>query len=680
MTATVTTRQTRVQGALDAAHEFYRSQFAGSWAEPYVTRDRGLSVEEQEAAGVGYAPAGWRSLAAHLRQLGIDEDTAVEAGVIARAANGHVYDRYRDRVVFPVRREDGSVAGFAGRKPETDTDQDSPKWLTPLNTESFSKRSTLYGLDRVTGSSVLVGEGVFDAHALDRAGAGDGVALLGTALTDEHCVALRDRGVETVTMVLDGDQAGVNAAAKAWSVLSAHNLTAYAVVPADGHDPADLSPAALGDQLRARRPLLDHVVDHRLGQWSTGEPLSAEEKVAAMRSLAPLLADVDPSTAANQITRAALQLDLSQESALSLAGEMVASPAAATPRRLSEVAPSTADAPTASDSAASTLNVQIAQAPAGSEFTISDAVLLGGETHVPAGVTVHLVGEARTGALTGDGMVTLTDSAKADRVGGRLTVPRLDGASVVTVLGDTASVEVMTAQSRIARMGDHSSVGRATHGAQIGFVGANARLGRLDHSASVGTVCDYASVDVVTGGARVGIVGDKASVNSVGGSAAIAQVTGGGRVGTLTESAVVERVYENGRIDRLTDRSKVSFAAGRAHIGTLRDASRVETARGNVVIGSLKDTSTLGSRGPMVHVSNVGRSARIEESKPLSAEERGAVEQWRNRNRPAQGRRGLRPPRVGYMATHASRLLTAEIRRELRDGDKREAAHQALDR
>lgn len=674
--------------AVAAAHQFYRQRFPDSWAAQYVT-GRGLDEGVQENAGVGYAPASWNELTRHLSREGFSEQTQLDAGLVARGSNGHLYDRYRDRVVFPIRANDGGVVGFAGRKAETDDSPDVPKWLTPPNSVAFQKRDFLFGMEGLAQGDgrALVGEGVFDAYALSRVGEGSGVALMGTALTDEHCMALKAAGVTDVSMVLDGDRAGRTAAASSWSALRAHGLNGYAVTLPDGLDPAELDPEALVQAVRDRRPLLDHVVDQRLDGWA-GTDLSIENRVAAMRSLGPLLADVDTDTARAQWIRASAALDLAPETTASVAAEFApATDDDFVPEPLSNIVE---DIPAPATEATVTgpqmddldsdqpLLARIEGAQAGRTFIVNDDSLAGGTVHIPEDVSVHVTGSARVGSLIGDGVVTLDESAHVDRVGGGLRVERMDGKSRITVLGDTAHAGVLTGRTHIDRVGDRARVDHVTDAAHLGHVGGHSQIARIDGATTVGTVADKATLRSVSGKARIGFLGNVANVEYLGGQASIGRVHESGHVHKAGADAHIDLVDDNARIGRLADRAQVRELAGRSRIGFVEDDAGVQTARDYSTISTVTGNGSLKARGRFAHVGSADPTADVAQPGSLEAAERQAYNNWSNRNTPP-GRR-LRPPRLGYMGMHAGRLLTAEVRRELRDGDKREAAHQAVDR
>ena len=209
---------------LAKAAEGYRRQLKASARAIAYLKGRGLSGEIAARFGLGYAPEGWRGLASVFASY--DDPLLEESGlVIARAedepaeggepAAGKRYDRFRDRIMFPIRAVQGAVIGFGGRV----LDRGEPKYLNSPETPVFSKGRELYGLFeartaiRQRGYALVV-EGYMDVVALAQSGFGNAVATLGTACTAEHVQKLV-RFTDAVVFSFDGDAAGRRAAARA---------------------------------------------------------------------------------------------------------------------------------------------------------------------------------------------------------------------------------------------------------------------------------------------------------------------------------------------------------------------------------------------------------------------------------------------------------------------------------
>ncbi len=203
---------------LQRADQFYRSQLRehaqAAKAVDYL-KQRGLSGEIAASFGLGYAPPGWDSL---LRHLGSDHETqtaAVELGLLVRKDDGHLYDRFRDRVMFPIRDRRGRTIGFGGRV----FGDEKPKYMNSPESPVFHKGQELYGLFEARKASqkldrLLVVEGYMDVLALAQFGFSNAVATLGTATTPEHLERLY-RTVQEVVFCFDGDNAGRRAAWRA---------------------------------------------------------------------------------------------------------------------------------------------------------------------------------------------------------------------------------------------------------------------------------------------------------------------------------------------------------------------------------------------------------------------------------------------------------------------------------
>ncbi len=203
---------------LQRADQFYRSQLRehaqAAKAVDYL-KQRGLSGEIAASFGLGYAPPGWDSL---LRHLGSDHETqtaAVELGLLVRKDDGRLYDRFRDRVMFPIRDRRGRTIGFGGRV----FGDEKPKYMNSPESPVFHKGQELYGLFEARKASqkldrLLVVEGYMDVLALAQFGFSNAVATLGTATTPEHLERLY-RTVQEVVFCFDGDNAGRRAAWRA---------------------------------------------------------------------------------------------------------------------------------------------------------------------------------------------------------------------------------------------------------------------------------------------------------------------------------------------------------------------------------------------------------------------------------------------------------------------------------
>jgi len=226
--------------AMNFAAKHFQQQLAashGQTARDYLDR-RETPRSLIEKFGVGFAPDGWSHLADAARSAKIREHALDAAGLAKRGPNGF-YDRFRNRVMFPIRDVSGKVVAFGGRT----LGDDPAKYINSPESPIYRKGRVLYGLFeareaiRHTGEAVLV-EGYFDVLRCVEAGVENAVAPCGTALTEEQARTIR-RYASSVVVVFDGDDAGVRAALRSVGVLASAGLTVRGTALPDGLDPDD---------------------------------------------------------------------------------------------------------------------------------------------------------------------------------------------------------------------------------------------------------------------------------------------------------------------------------------------------------------------------------------------------------------------------------------------------------
>ncbi len=227
------------------ANAFFRSQL-GSRATGYLL-GRGLAKETIDAFEIGYAPDSWDALLKHMLSKGVAEADLVTLGLVVENDRGRRYDRFRDRIVFPIKDALGRVVGFSGRILEEGT----PKYLNSPESEVFRKSELLYGLDRARASiretgEVVVVEGYTDVMALHQVGETNAVAALGATLTTEQADALERLDARTVYLAFDADEAGQRAILSGLDQAVGRKLAVRAVTVPGGKDPAE---AVLGGHL-----------------------------------------------------------------------------------------------------------------------------------------------------------------------------------------------------------------------------------------------------------------------------------------------------------------------------------------------------------------------------------------------------------------------------------------------
>ena len=235
----------------------------GAKARGYLS-DRGLGPAIQQQFGLGYAPDNRSALRSHLAEKGILPEQMIEAGLLVSGAEIPVaYDRFRDRVIFPIRDARSRVIAFGGRALKADV---PAKYLNSPETPLFHKGDVLYNFHNARGlahenSQIIVVEGYVDVIAMSRAGLGSAVAPMGTALTETQ-LALLWKTVPEPTLCFDGDNAGLKAAYRALDLamplLKAGHSLKFAFLP-EGQDPDDVlnaqGPGALRVIVAAAEPL-----------------------------------------------------------------------------------------------------------------------------------------------------------------------------------------------------------------------------------------------------------------------------------------------------------------------------------------------------------------------------------------------------------------------------------------
>lgn len=303
-----------LRAALADAHHFFRRSLPGSWGARYLAR-RGFTATMQELWEIGLAPRARQSLLRHLRQLGHHEQTLVEAGLAKRSDNGDFFDLFRDRVVFPLRDQDGEVVGFIGRRRD---DAPGPKYLNTPETEVFRKGEVLFGLHEARAQLArnarpLLVEGPLDAIAVNATlqETYAAIAPCGTAITTSHIetiAAHTDLATSGLAIALDGDPAGRAGAIRAWRAL--RNITGpvdVAVLP-QGQDPAELLSttrhSSVRESLLSVTPLADLLVDERLQRFG-GALEFVESRVTAAQAAAAMIAELQPDQIGRQVTRVA---------------------------------------------------------------------------------------------------------------------------------------------------------------------------------------------------------------------------------------------------------------------------------------------------------------------------------------------------------------------------------------
>ena len=276
----------------DLAAAWFREQLetpAASRIRSFVA-SRGVALETSKALGLGFAPPGRDLLKRVLLKQGFAEASLVRAGVVSQREDGSTIDRFRNRLMIPICRDNGSVIAFGGRALEADQ---GPKYLNSPETPIYSKGRTLYGLNlskgaiQKNGFAVLV-EGYFDFAQVFQSGLQGVVASCGTALTPQQAQQLR-RFAGKVVLSFDPDAAGQGAAAKSCEMLVGEGFTVNVATLPAGEDPDTFvrnhGGPAYGERLRQSQPYLEYLLDRA----AAGHNLNTDEgRVKFLNDMLPV--------------------------------------------------------------------------------------------------------------------------------------------------------------------------------------------------------------------------------------------------------------------------------------------------------------------------------------------------------------------------------------------------------
>jgi DNA primase len=295
--------RTRLVEAHRLAAEYYLEQLGGAEAATgrQFLAERGFDQAAAATYGVGYAPQGWDHLVRHLRAKGFSAQELITGGLASEGRRGPI-DRFRGRLVWPIRDLGGDVVGFGARKLY---DEDTgPKYLNTSQTPIYKKSAMLYGLDLAKKEiakrrQAVVVEGYTDVMACHLAGVPTAVATCGTAFGSDHISVLRrllldqDEMRGEVVFTFDGDEAGQKAALKAFGDEQKFVSQTFIAISPDGMDPCELRLArgdnAVRDMVAARVPLVEFALTSTVSRYDLD---TAEGRVAAMRAAAPLVAKI----------------------------------------------------------------------------------------------------------------------------------------------------------------------------------------------------------------------------------------------------------------------------------------------------------------------------------------------------------------------------------------------------
>ena len=258
-------QQERLWALHKEAARFFNTQLyapAGQQGLQYAQK-RGLPKSTLTKFGIGFAPDSWDSLTVAMRAKGYTDQELKDSGLVSESKkNGRIYDRFRNRLMFPIIDVRGNVIGFGGRV----MDNSTPKYLNSPETVIFNKRKNLFALNLAKKTKLpylILVEGYMDAVALHQYGFDCAVASLGTSLTEEHA-ALLTRYTEQVVLIYDGDQAGQNATQRAIPLLEKAGLQVKVLQMKEAKDPDEFLKKFGADRFRMLLEESSNRVEYQL--------------------------------------------------------------------------------------------------------------------------------------------------------------------------------------------------------------------------------------------------------------------------------------------------------------------------------------------------------------------------------------------------------------------------------
>lgn len=323
-------QKARIYEANLAASKYFAEQLgtdAATTGRDFL-KSRGFDKSAAETFGVGFAPKGWNNLVDHLKTLGFTEDELVLASLASRGERG-LYDKFRGRLIWPIRDTSNQVIGFGARK--LFEDDQGPKYLNTSETPVYHKSAVLYGIDLAKkeiskSQKVVVVEGYTDVMACHLAGVTNAVATCGTAFGDEHIRILNrmlsanvDSPAEVI-FTFDPDEAGQKAAMRAFADADKFHANSFIAVGPDGLDPSDLR-VQKGDEavqlmIESKKPIYEFAIKQKLKNFDLS---SVEGRVGAARAAASVIATIRDSAMRSVYLREVanwVNLDVSEVSAL----------------------------------------------------------------------------------------------------------------------------------------------------------------------------------------------------------------------------------------------------------------------------------------------------------------------------------------------------------------------------
>jgi DNA primase len=274
--------------ALSKLADYYHKNLKASRFALNYLLDRGIDIKTIDEFNLGYSEKTRQNINVFLKNSGIPSDIFMSTGIL-RVREGETYDIFRGRVVIPIVDVNKKVIGFGGRTIEKDG---FPKYINSPESPVFSKGSSLFGIDKARKNiseknEVFIVEGYFDLIALHINGIKNVVSTLGTSVTEGQMTKLRNY-TENITLMLDGDEAGIKSALRLIGLFSEMDINGCMVVLPDGHDPDSFIKAkgagGIDDVIKGKKPILDFYFDYCMKKWGME---TIENKQIFIKSVMP---------------------------------------------------------------------------------------------------------------------------------------------------------------------------------------------------------------------------------------------------------------------------------------------------------------------------------------------------------------------------------------------------------
>ncbi len=297
----------------EAAKFFYRAFTEKANAGYTYMKNRGIEDSILKKFGIGFADGEWDSLYKYFKEKGIDEEILLELGLISKGQKGKYYDKFRNRVIFPIISTSGKVIGFGGRI----IDKGEPKYLNSPENRIFQKKNNLYGLSITkqdigkAGDTVVV-EGYMDVISLYQGGVRNVTASLGTALTENQARLLK-RYTKNAVLAYDSDEAGRKAALRGIDILGNEGLKVRVLHVTDGKDPDEFIKKRGKDAFLKLIEKAPAMIEYKLEAAKAGWDLSTDEgRIDYMKKASEILKSLSPVEADIYMKRLSEDLKISE--------------------------------------------------------------------------------------------------------------------------------------------------------------------------------------------------------------------------------------------------------------------------------------------------------------------------------------------------------------------------------